>query len=100
MGLGTGIFLVAVGAILDFAITTTNTHGININTIGLILMIVGAFGIILSLFFWSSWGGFGNRGVAHRSRTVVQDPDGVVRDAGPVVRDAGPVVERDPYGRY
>ncbi|MGH9075892.1 MAG: DUF6458 family protein [Acidimicrobiales bacterium] len=88
MGLGTSIFLVAVGAILDFAITTTNTHGIDINTIGLILMIVGAFGIVLSLFFWNSWGGFG--GGTGRGNTVVRDPDYVVRDSRPVV-------ERDPY---
>jgi hypothetical protein len=89
MGLGTSIFLVAVGAILDFAVHVTNNHGININTIGLILMIVGAFGIVLSLFFWNSWGGFGGGGVVTRQRTVVRDPDGVVRET----------VERDPYAR-
>ena len=86
MGLGTSIFLVAVGAILDFAVTVHNNHGININTVGLILMIVGAFGIVISLFFWNSWGGFGDGTVVtRRRRTVVQDPD--------------VVVERDPYGR-
>ena len=91
MGLGTSIFLVAVGAILDFAVHVNNDSGININTIGLILMIVGAFGIIISLFFWNSWGGFGNRGasggVAVRDRTIVHERDPL----------APP---RDPYGRY
>jgi hypothetical protein len=75
MGIGTGIFLLAVGAILRFAVTTT-TKGINIQTVGDILMIVGALGILLSLFFWNSWGGFGGRG---GTTTVVRDRD-VVRD--------------------
>lgn len=73
MGLGTGIVLVAVGAILDFAVTTTTT-GFNIHTVGLILMIAGAVGIVLSMFFWSSWGGFG--GGYHRERRVVNDGAG------------------------
>jgi hypothetical protein len=75
MGIGTGIFLLAVGAILRFAITTT-AKGVNIQTVGDILMIVGALGIVLSLFFWNSWGGFGDR---RASTTVIRDRD-VVRD--------------------
>jgi hypothetical protein len=71
MGVGTSLFLIAVGAILEYAVHPTNTHGFDINTIGLILMNVGAIGLLLSLVFWSSWGGF------HR-RTYVED--------GPVVR--------------
>jgi hypothetical protein len=61
MGIGTSLFLIAVGAILDFAVHPTNTHGFDINTIGVILMIVGALGLILSMIFWNSWGGFGRR---------------------------------------
>ena len=57
MGIGTSIFLFAVGAIMRFAITV-NTEGFNLHTIGNILMIVGAVGALLSLIFWSSWGGF------------------------------------------
>lgn len=57
MGMGTSIFLLAVGAILDFGVTAT-TQGFNIHTIGLILMVVGALGVLLSLAFWSSWGGW------------------------------------------
>jgi uncharacterized protein DUF6458 len=59
MGLGVGIFLVAVGAVLAFAVHTTNTSGVDIHTIGLILLAVGGLGILLSLMFWSSWGGPG-----------------------------------------
>ena len=60
MGMGASLFLLAVGAILAFAVDVT-TEGFNLNTIGVILMIVGAVGIILSMVFWSSWGGFGRR---------------------------------------
>lgn len=60
MGLGTSLFLIAVGAILDFAVSV-NTQGFNIHTIGVILMVVGAIGVVLSLIFWSSWGGFNRR---------------------------------------
>ncbi len=57
MGLGTSIVLIAIGAILDFAVTVT-IRGFNVHAIGVILMIVGAVGALLSLAFWSSWGGF------------------------------------------
>lgn len=60
MGLGVGIFLLAIGAILTFAINvSTAGSGVNLHTIGLILMAIGALGIVLSLLFWSSWGGPG-----------------------------------------
>ena len=71
MGVGTSIFLIAVGAILDFAVKV-NSSNFNVNTIGLILMIVGAIGLVLSLIFWGSWGGFGGY---RRSRRVMRDGD-------------------------
>jgi len=55
MGIGTSIFLIALGAILRFAVTVT-LSGIDIQTVGLILMIVGIAGLVLSLIFWSSLG--------------------------------------------
>ncbi len=49
-GLVASIIAFAVGAVLDFAVTTnTQQHGFDIHTIGIILMIVGAFGATLSL---------------------------------------------------
>lgn len=58
MGLGVGIFLVAAGAILAFAVNVnTAAQGVNLHTVGLILLGVGALGILLSMVFWSSWGG-------------------------------------------
>ena len=58
MGLGVGIFLIAVGAILTFAVNAT-TNGINIDAVGWILMGVGLVSILLSLLFWQSWAGAG-----------------------------------------
>jgi hypothetical protein len=55
MGIGTSLFLIAVGAILTFAVHTTQLGGIDIATIGVILMIVGVIGLLISLFFISSW---------------------------------------------
>ncbi len=50
MGIGTSIFLIAAGAILRYAVTAT-TEGFNINTAGLILMILGAAGLMFSLIW-------------------------------------------------
>jgi hypothetical protein len=75
MGLGTSIVLIAIGAILDFAVNVTSS-GFNIHTIGVILMIVGVLGLVTSLFFWSSWGGFGGGGGYRRERRVMRDGAG------------------------
>jgi hypothetical protein len=58
MGLGVGLLLAAVGAVLAFAVNTT-VSGVDIHTIGWILLIVGIVGILLSMIFWSSWAGPG-----------------------------------------
>jgi hypothetical protein len=49
MGIGTSIFLFAVGAILKFAVTAT-VSGISLATVGVILMVVGVVGLVISLF--------------------------------------------------
>jgi heme/copper-type cytochrome/quinol oxidase subunit 2 len=54
MPLGTSIFLIAVGAILRYAVTAS-TSGINLHTVGLILIIVGIVGLLLSLFYMTLW---------------------------------------------
>jgi 1,4-dihydroxy-2-naphthoate octaprenyltransferase len=51
MGIGAGLFLIALGAILAFAIDV-DLSGINIAVIGWILMLVGIVGILLSIFYW------------------------------------------------
>ncbi len=55
MGIGISIFLIAIGAILRYAVTATAT-GVNIHTVGVILMIVGVIGLVLSLVFWAALG--------------------------------------------
>jgi len=56
MGIGVGLILIAVGAILTWGVTDTS-DAINLDAVGVILMIVGAIGAILSMIFWSSfWG--------------------------------------------
>ena len=70
MGIGVSILLIAAGAVLAFAVHVS-TSGFNLHTIGWILMIVGAIGVLLSLIFWSSWGGVG--GPAGRRREVVRE---------------------------
>jgi len=61
MGIGLSLLMIAAGAILDFAVHVDNSRGVNWNTIGMILMIVGGIGVLASLIFWSSWGGPGGR---------------------------------------
>ena len=73
MGLGVSIFLVAIGAILAFAVNAT-VSGVDIHTIGWILLIVGIVGGLLSMLFWSSWAGPGY--FARRRTTYVDEgPD-------------------------
>ena len=56
MGIGVSLFLIAIGAILDFAVNVKNTSGFDLNTMGVILMVVGGIGLLFSLFFLGSWG--------------------------------------------
>ncbi|MFZ0343084.1 MAG: hypothetical protein WAL31_12215 [Gaiellaceae bacterium] len=83
MGTGVSLILIAVGAVLAWAVNVTTT-GFNVNTIGYILLVVGIVGLLLSLVFWSSWGGPGyvssrrrrtvtNTGPAGSQSTVVED---------------------------
>ena len=69
MGIGVSLILIAVGAILTWAVSA-EVSGVDIQTIGVILLIVGIAGALLSLVFWSSWGGVGGRA---RRTTYVED---------------------------
>jgi Domain of unknown function (DUF6458) len=84
MGLGAGIFLVALGAILAFAINVDTGGAINLHTVGWILMVVGILGTLLSVAFWSSWGG---PGYFRRRRVTSEGPAATSRDT----IDEGPV---------
>jgi hypothetical protein len=77
MGLGVGLILIAVGAILAWAVNV-DTNGFNVNTIGYILLVVGIVGCLLSMIFWSSWAGpgyFTSRDAGPRRRRTVVDED-------------------------
>jgi hypothetical protein len=67
MGISVSLLLAAAGAVLIWAVDAS-VSGVNIHTIGVILLVVGLIGFVTSLFLWSSWGGFGDRGT-----TVVHD---------------------------
>ena len=87
MGIGVSLILVAVGAILIWAVNT-EVSGVELTTIGWILFIVGIAGALISMIFWSSWGGFRRRAAyvegepvrttaaaAPRRTTVVEEED-------------------------
>jgi hypothetical protein len=58
MGLGVSLILIAVGAVLAWAVRT-NTSAVDIHTVGYILLIAGAVGAVLAVGFWSTWWGPG-----------------------------------------
>jgi hypothetical protein len=70
MGIGVSMLLIAAGAILVWAVDVS-VSGVELVTVGWILLAVGAIGALFSLIFWSSWGGFG--GPADRRRVVRED---------------------------
>jgi hypothetical protein len=66
------VIVFAAGAIMDFAVSAPYQHGVNFRTVGVILMAVGAAGLLFSILggvFGSTW---------HRHRTVVDDGQGNV----------------------
>ena len=70
MGISLSILLIAVGAILAWAVNA-EVAGIDIQVAGVILVVVGVIGLIASLIFWSSWGGFGGRDSGGSAQTTV-----------------------------
>ncbi len=71
MGIGTSIFLIALGAILKFAVTAT-VSGIELATVGTILIVVGIIGLVVSLVFLMQASRRG--GVVAQERVVERDP--------------------------
>jgi membrane protein implicated in regulation of membrane protease activity len=79
MSIGVGIFLMVLGAILAFAVEAT--PGINVNALGIILLLIGLVAVLYSLLFWSNvspWGG--RRTVARRRRVIEERPGQVVEE--------------------
>jgi hypothetical protein len=77
VGIGTSIFLIAIGAILRYAVTGS-VEGVNLDVVGLILMIVGVAGLVLTFLWMTIWADRrrGDAGVA--ARAVGREP--VVRE--------------------
>ena len=69
MGIGVSIFLIALGAILAFAVNVSS-GGIDLNTIGVILMVVGVIGLAVTMLILNGGGGWYGGG---RRTTVVED---------------------------
>jgi hypothetical protein len=77
MGISVSILLIAIGAVLTWAVSA-EASGIDITAVGVILMVVGVLGFVTSLVFWSSWGGLGayrggGGGASSAHTTVVKD---------------------------
>jgi hypothetical protein len=70
MRLGASLFLIAVGAILKFAVTDT-VQKIDLGVVGIILMVVGLIGLLAEAIFW---------GTRRRTTVVQQEPPLVVAD--------------------
>lgn len=112
MSVGVGIFLIAAGAVLRFAVATTSTHGLNIHVVGVILMLAGAIGLVLSLLVWGWLNRRRNRPASYgptatysrrvptlvRRRTVYQD-DQPLAGGQPLYQDEPPVVGGQPVYR-
>ena len=89
MGIAVSILLIAVGAVLTWGVTA-EAEGLDVNAIGVILLIVGLLGLVLSMIFWSSWGGFHRRtayveGAPVRRRTVAPRRETTVVEEDEVV---------------
>ena len=101
MGIGVSIFLLAIGAIFAFAINVS-TEGIDLDTVGVILIILGLIGLLASLVWWNDWtpnrrtvayDDAGDRIIVERRRPRVVTIDDADDDFVDVVEDR-PVVER------
>lgn len=73
MGIVISMLMITAGAVMRFAVTVEG-NGFNVGTTGMVLMVVGILGAVLSIAFWASWGGFGRR------TTVVGTQDTIVRE--------------------
>jgi hypothetical protein len=69
VGIGASLFLIAVGAILAWAVDFT-ISGLELDTIGVILLVVGIIGLVLSMLFWSSFAPFRR---TTEDRTIIRD---------------------------
>jgi hypothetical protein len=72
MATGLSLFFLAVGAILTFAIDTT-VNGVDLDTIGVILMVIGLLGMLFSLVLWDNWSPRRDDAVVDRRDVLIDD---------------------------
>ena len=89
MGIGGSIFLLALGAILAFAVNA-DISGLDINVVGYVLMLAGLIGLAITLWFWNSRR---RPAVVQREQVVSNDP--AYRD-GQVVQEYRETTRREP----
>ena len=73
MGFGVSLILIAVGLILALAVNA-NSSAVDIQTVGWIVTIIGAVGLVLSMIFWNSWAGPGYWSSRRRTTYVDEGP--------------------------
>lgn len=80
MATGISLFFLAVGAILTFAVET-NVSGVDLDTIGVILMVIGLLGMLFALVLWDTWSprGYRNDEVVVGQRDVLIEDEPVRR---------------------
>jgi hypothetical protein len=83
MSVGVGFFLLVLGAILAFAMRAT-TPGINVNALGVILLLIGLVVVLYSLLFGSTLAPWGRRRIVSRRRMVVEERPVQVVEERPV----------------
>jgi multisubunit Na+/H+ antiporter MnhG subunit len=96
MSIGAGVTLIAAGGILRFAVATTSTHGLNVHVVGVILILAGVLGLLLSLL----WGamtrrrtrpaGYGRAAPPHTRQRFPEDQPSATEDRR-FYRDQPPV---------
>jgi hypothetical protein len=104
MGTGTCIALIAIGAILRFAVATTSSHGVNVHVVGIIVLLAGVLGLVLSLLVWGPMNPGRRRAgpprgyddspppvVVEQRRIYRDDPPPVAADQRPLYRDDPPL---------
>jgi Domain of unknown function (DUF6458) len=93
MSIGVGLFLVAIGAILAFAVNDTSVGNLDVSAVGIILMVIGAVGTTISMLVWNKY-----QPTQRRARLIERELPGgrvVEREVPP-----GRIVEREaPAGR-
>lgn len=73
MGIFVSLILMAVGAILAWAVHPASSGSVDVNTVGYILLVVGLIGLVLDMLLWESWG----PGLMRNRRTVAAADPGV-----------------------